>query len=316
MRESANEHFHCDVTSVVLGRPAAFSMSSEEDALAENRLSSAAKIAGFKDIKFCPEPVAAAYDYKQQIIKDSLVLIADFGGGTSDFSIVQMGAKDLTREQVLGLGGISLAGDAYDGSIMKNKINRHFGTSVKYKMPSGTNVLEFPKFLLSKLNSPADINFLARAESILLLKNLYRWCVSDEERRKIHQLIGLIEEGLGYAIYKEIEMSKKHLSSHERTRFEYNHPVGISIVDEILRDEFLEFSHTITEQIMSTLGEVFKQAQIKVSNIDMVCLTGGTAQLKSIRQSFEHLFGREKVQDFRFFHSIINGLSVRARELS
>ncbi len=316
MRQKANLHFECEVDSVVLGRPAVFSMNAESDLLAESRLSAAARIAGFKHVTFCPEPIAAAYDYKQQLQRKTLVLIADFGGGTSDFSLLMMGPDTLAREDVLGLGGISLAGDAYDGTIMKYKINNHFGTSARYKMPMGRNIMEVPPFLLAKLNSPADISFLAHKDTAQLLKNMQTWCLTEEDQRKLHQLMILAEEGLGYAIYKNIEQVKKELSSHEESFFKFHHVAGINIEEKITQFEFLNFSQTITDKIISTIEDVMKQARVSPHDIELVCLTGGTAQMKSIRQAFSRLFGEEKIKQFRFFHSIINGLAERAKEIA
>ena len=315
MRDKANTYYASDVDRVVLGRPAAFSMHAEFDQLAEKRLASAARIAGFKHVSFCAEPVAAAYDFKQQVQNEALVLIADFGGGTSDFSILRMGPRAIRREDVLGLGGISLAGDAYDGSIMKHKISAHFGTTVQYKMPMGRNVLAFPAFLLSKLNSPADISFLARKDTAQLLKNMQAWCVTGEDHRKLTQLIALAEEGLGFAIYKPIEQVKKELSTCTQSLFRFHHPAGIAIEESIQQTEFVNFSQTLTDKILATLKEIMQQAQVRAADIDLVCLTGGTAQMKSIRQAFEDLFDKRKIEQFHFFHSIINGLAEHAKEL-
>lgn len=309
MRKKANEHFETDVDSVVLGRPAAFSLNEEADQLAQKRLESAARMAGFKEIAFCPEPVAAAHDYRKQLQKESIVLIADFGGGTSDFSILKMGSGDIHHKDVLGLGGISLAGDAYDGSIMKHKINRHFGTDIQYKMPMGKNVLKFPKFLLSKLNSPADISFLARKDTANLLSKMQAWCLTERDQQKLKQLVWLAEEGLGYAIYKEIEHAKKELSNQEETTFKFEHFIGIDIQESITQKEFQSFSKDITDKIVGTLNNVLSQAGVKATEVDFVCLTGGTAQMKSLREAFRELFGQEKLKEFRFFHSIINGLA-------
>lgn len=315
MRQKANTHFDRDVDTVVLGRPAVFSMNPESDKLAESRLTAAAKLAGFKHVSFCPEPIAAAYDYKQQLQRKTLILIADFGGGTSDFSLLKMGPDSIAREDVLGIGGISLAGDAYDGSIMKNKINHHFGTSARYKMPMGRNVMEVPPFLLAKLNSPADISFLAQKDTANLLKNMQSWCLTEDDQRKLSQLMTLAEEGLGYAIYKNIEKSKKELSSQTESLFQFHHVAGIHIDETIAQQEFLDFSQSITDKIVGTIEEVMRQAQVQAKDIELVCLTGGTAQMKSIRQAFSNLFGEEKIKQFRFFHSIINGLAERAKEI-
>ena len=175
--------------------------------------------------------------------------------------------------------------------------------------------MEFPNFLLSKLNSPADISFLVRKDTASLLKNMQSWCLTDEGLRELHQLIALAEEGLGYAIYKSIEHAKKELSSQEETLFRFHHIAGIDIEEKISQEDFLTFSSGVTEKIIGSLQEVMNQAGVKATDIELVCLTGGTAQLKSIRQAFIHIFGEEKIQQFRFFHSIINGLADHAREL-
>jgi hypothetical chaperone protein len=143
---------------------------------------------------------------------------------------------------------------------------------------------------------------------------MHSWCVSEEDQRRLHQLIALADEGLGYAIYKHIEHVKKQLSTQEIAQFQFHHPAGISIEENLSQKEFFEFSHSITDRIISTLNDVLNQAQVKPNEIDLVCLTGGTAQMKSIKTAFENMFGEEKIKQFRFFHSIINGLAEKAKE--
>src|SRR5688572_4221435 len=91
LRERADRYFGARVTRALLGRPARFAASAEEDAFAEERLRRAALIAGFTQVEFCPEPVAAARDFAGELVRDTLLLVGDFGGGTSDYSLVMMG---------------------------------------------------------------------------------------------------------------------------------------------------------------------------------------------------------------------------------
>ena len=137
MRESACRHFDADVRRVVLGRPARFSNEPEEDALAETRLSAAARKAGFEEVTFCPEPLAAAYDFVEDLAVKRTVLIADLGGGTSDYTLVRMDADGFRPEDVLGIGGVSVAGDAIDGSLVRSEIAPHLGSQAKYRVPLG-----------------------------------------------------------------------------------------------------------------------------------------------------------------------------------
>lgn len=316
MRQKANQFFDTDVTNVILGRPAAFSLDPKNDDLAERRLEAAAQLAGFKMVSFCHEPVAAAYEYQKQMSKEQTVLIADFGGGTSDFSILRMGPRAIQREDILSIGGISLAGDAYDGSLMKHRISPHFGSHVRYKMPSGSNVLEVSSFLIAKLNSPADISFLGRRDVMSLLENLKRWSLGPEDKKRMSQLIALAEEGLGFSIYKQIESTKKDLSTAAASMFSYHHDAGIDVEEVIKAQDFENFSEDITDRIMTVLQNVLQSAQVRPEQIDLVCLTGGTAQLKGIKNQLETVFGQEKVHKFQFFHSIISGLAEKAKEIA
>lgn len=314
MRNTANQFFDADVNAVMLGRPAAFSLDSELDHLAEKRLEAAAHLAGFKHIYFCPEPLAAAYDYQKQMTSERLVLIADFGGGTSDFCVLKMGKDTIKTQDILAIGGISLAGDAYDGSIMKNKISHHFGSSVQYQLPMSTQVLQMPRHIMNKLNSPADMSFLARKDVVSFLQTVRHYSLTSQEEKKINQLLALSEEGLGFSIYKNIEQSKKSLSQSAETLFEFHHVAGIDIQEQITSDEFEIFSHDTSTKILSTLIDVINKSNIKAKDIDLVCLTGGTAQIKGIRTALEKIFGKQKIEEFRFFHSIIDGLAKKARE--
>jgi hypothetical chaperone protein len=88
-------------------------------------------------VDFCPEPLAAGLDFDSGSNGEKIVLIADFGGGTSDFTLLKMSDKPYSPENVLGLSGIFLAGDMLDGSIMRHFISSHFGKNVTYQVPGG-----------------------------------------------------------------------------------------------------------------------------------------------------------------------------------
>src|SRR3990167_1234079 len=151
MRRRANAHFQKDVDSVLLGRPAKFSADETEDKLAESRLEKAAHLAGFKHVAFGPEPIAAAHEFKSTLTDAKIVLVRDFGGGTSDFTVVRVGKEKFRKADVLSLGGVSVAGDALDGAIMRVRIAAHFGADVKYQAPFGSNVLTMPLHLMEKI---------------------------------------------------------------------------------------------------------------------------------------------------------------------
>ncbi|MEN9835442.1 MAG: hypothetical protein RL011_1635, partial [Pseudomonadota bacterium] len=178
LRDRANAFFNKDVTTVILGRPAVFANEGDKDQLAEKRLTTAAQLAGFKDVMYCPEPVAAAYEFRHQLDRKRLVLIADFGGGTSDFTVLNMDRERFRDSDILATHGISIAGDRFDGAIMKHMIAPHFGSEVVYRMPMGSNDLHLPRQLINKMCSAADISFLSRGDILTLLKEAQKWSIT------------------------------------------------------------------------------------------------------------------------------------------
>ncbi len=314
MRERANAHFGQDVTSVVLGRPAAFSLEKDADALGEKRLEAAAKLAGFKDVAFCPEPVAAAYEFRHQLTETKTVLIADFGGGTSDFTVLRMGRERFRDEDVLALGGISIAGDRFDGSIMRHMICPHFGSNVTYKLPMGSNELKIPQHLINRMCSPADISFLARNDILNLLKDAQRWSLAPGDAGKMDRLFVLIEEHLGYKLFRSIEQTKINLSDAPADVFAFHHP-GIDVEEEVVGADFKACSHDLVARIVATLDKTIADAGITAAEIDIVCCTGGTAKLPALNQELARRFGKEKLTQHRHFHSVVHGLAERAQAL-
>src|SRR5262245_10220865 len=139
MRARANRYFDADVTRVVLGRPARFARDDADDAFAQYRLERAARTAGFTAIDFLPEPIAAAREFRATLSGPKNVLVADFGGGTSDFTVLRMRRERYDRSDVLAIGGVSVAGDAFDAALMRHHVARHFGAEVTYRVPFGTN---------------------------------------------------------------------------------------------------------------------------------------------------------------------------------
>ncbi len=315
LRQRANQHFQRDVDSVVLGRPAKFSADPIEDQFAQYRLERAAKIAGFKHIEFCPEPIAAAREFRSQIIEPKTVLIADFGGGTSDYTILRMSNKEYRESDVLAIGGVSVAGDALDGSVMRERISTHFGSEVQYQVPFGKNVLKMPLQLSEKICSPADISVLRERETLEFFQNVKKWSLQDEDRRKMDHLFMLIHEQLGFSVFEEIERTKRSLSHQEQARFSF-HYADIQIEESLSRNEFDSYIREKADRILKALDETVQLAQIQFKDIDIVCCTGGTAKVPLLLNELCKRFGREKITQHNHFHSIVQGLSERAREMA
>lgn len=314
MRTRANQHFGKDVDKVVLGRPARFAEDDADDRYAEFRLEQAAKLAGFKEIHFCPEPIAAAFDFKAQLTETKTVLVADFGGGTSDFTVIRIGPEAYTPKDVLSIGGVSLAGDALDGAVMRGKLAPHFGADVAYSVPFSSNVLRMPAHLASRLCSAPDIALLARRDTQEFLRNVRKWALSDVDREKLDRLACLVDEQLGFPVFEAIETAKRDLSAGDQAKIFYDHP-AIGFDEKISRQNFETFVHDPIERILKSLDDTVRAAQVDYSKIDMVCATGGTARVPLLHQALVERFGEAKIQERNRFHSIVQGLARRAQQL-
>ena len=312
IRERANAFFDCDVRAVVLGRPALFSEVSAEDELAERRLRSAAELAGFESVEFCPEPVAAARDFQNQLDTTKLILVADFGGGTSDFSVVRMGPEPFSKSDVLAIGGVRVAGDALEGAMMRENLSHHFGAAVRYRVPMGKNTLTMPKPVRELLCSPAEMSLLQRRDLHAFLRNVRGWSLAEEDREAMDRLLAVAEDSLGFQLFEAIEETKRALSSRSSALFHFDYP-GAEVQQEVGRVEFERACQGEVDMIVAALDDTLLRAGVEPGEIELVCLTGGTARVPRISQALGTRFASERLLPLRSLHAVSEGLGHHAR---
>lgn len=314
MRKRANNFTHRNVERIVLGRPALYSLDKEHDQLAQERMRAAALLAGYKEVVFCPEPIAAGLDYRASATEEKIILIADFGGGTSDFTLMKIRQGHYAQEDILGLSGIFVAGDVLDGIMMRDFIAPHFGSQFEYQLPGGTNILKFPKNLLKKICSPAHITHLREKDTWEFLQHINKFALSGEDQKKMENLFTLVECQLGFPLFHEIEKTKIRLSKDSGAQFAYSN-LNINIEQAVTRQGYFESVTPTVNDVMATLMEVFKQSGTGPQDVDQVVLTGGTSQFPLIRQGIEDIFGREKLNEHNIYQSVVNGLARYAVSL-
>ncbi len=316
MRERANRKIGKDIEKLVLGRPALYSLDSSSDQLAEDRMKEACHLAGFKEIYFCPEPLAAGLDFDKNNQDQKIVLIADFGGGTSDFTLMKLHEGQYSQKDILGLSGVFTAGDALDGEMMRRFISRHFGAEFEYKALFGNNVLKFPRTLLEKICSPAHITHLRERDTWEYLQEIQKHSIDQESSRQLDQLFTLVECQLGFPVFHQIEKSKVEIckTAQEFHLFEFaSH--GINIQEKIFQKEYEMKMLPVVEKMMASMMEVFKQSQLRPSDVDQVCLTGGTGQFSLVRNQLKSIFGEEKLVEHNIYQSVVGGLAQYALRL-
>ncbi|WP_136523449.1 Hsp70 family protein [Geomonas ferrireducens] len=300
------------VDSVVLGRPVVFSEDAEKDALAQLRLEKAARKAGFSHIHFQFEPVAAALSFEETLSAgtEKLVFIGDFGGGTSDFTVIKVkgGAFDRTdrRSDVLSIGGVYTAGDKFDSQIMWEKIAKYFGRGVRYKGMGKDELFDIPHSIIYTLCQWHRIPLLRgrkTREQIRLIKN------AATDRQALENLEHLISDNYGFFLFQCIEKAKCELSQQEFAQVSFKER-GLTIEEGITREEFEAINRENLSRISGTIDEVVSRSGVRNDQIDTVFLTGGTSRIPVIRRLFEDRFGSDKLENRNAFTSVVHGLGA------
>ncbi|HEU5076344.1 MAG TPA: Hsp70 family protein [Polyangiaceae bacterium] len=321
LRERANAHFDCDVTRVLLGRPARFSEDPADDALAEARLTEAARLAGFTQISLCPEPLAAAYDFQEHLAEPKLVMIADLGGGTSDFSLIRMSRHGYRDEDVLGTGGVSVAGDALDGALMQHHIARHFGAHARYRAPFGKNELTMPLSLVHKLYSSVDMSLLSQREVLEFLRRVRDFSVSEPDRAAVERLLVAAEDALGFHVYEAIEHVKRELAEpapglgggSAGATFHFDYP-EVTISETVDGTQFEVATQKAVAAIVQSVEDLLERAQTPAVDVDVLCCTGGTAKVHLIANRLRALFPNAQLHSLSSFRAVVDGLARRAQQ--
>ncbi len=315
LKKRAEKILGTTVTKAVIGKPARYSMDDVADEFALYRMRKAAEYAGFNEVTFVPEPLAAALEFKRQIYDEKIILIGDFGGGTSDFTIMKITQQDFKKKDVLGVDGCPMAGDLLDSLFMQNRLNAGFGANTQYRMPMSENLLTMPGSVMDRLNKPSQIVHLKEKETYEFIKEVKKCALKSEDKQKIDRLFILIEDQQIFPFFEEIENTKKTLSAKATSQFNFQYP-DLETNEVFSSVEFQNWAENFKKNVFSALDRCFAQAGIQYSQIDHVFLTGGTAHVPFIQEEFKKMFGVEKLQTKNFFHSILSGLIESARNFN
>lgn len=312
IKKRAETLIGASISKVLLGRPARYSMDAVQDGFARHRMTKAAEYAGFSEIEFLPEPLAAAFDLRTRLDEEKNVLVGDFGGGTSDFTILRISDRPFKREDVLSIEGCPLAGDALDSTFMKERLGAHFGSKSRYRLPLSSNDLTMPPSVSERLLKPAHIVHLREKETFEFIRNVRQCALSKKDRDDVDRLIALVEEQLIFSFFERIEGAKRNLSRQDETEFLFDEP-GVHVFEKIAREDFEAWAEPPRASIFEALDRAMAEADLKPEDIDLVCLTGGTAKVPLIRRSLEDRFGAGKLQTSSEFHSVQSGLVEGAK---
>jgi hypothetical chaperone protein len=314
LRDSAQAQFGELGDCLVVGRPVRFAnaASPEDEELALARLRAAFRNAGFPEVVFEYEPVGAAYEYRRGLDRERLILIGDFGGGTSDFSLLRVAPPAPGRQAtwILGTAGVPIAGDAFDGRIVRNVVAPALGLGTRYRSIFD-RVLRVPVWIYSHLQRWHHLSFLRSPRTLQLLFDLRREALEPE---KFDALIHVVQNDLGFHLYRSVERTKVELSEASVSALQFrHHPVHIE--NEVLRKEFGDWISEEIQAIGTCVDRLLAGADVKVEEVDRVFLTGGSSFVPAVRRLFLDRFGEDRIRSGGELTSVASGLAMRALDL-
>jgi hypothetical chaperone protein len=315
LKKAADTYLGTCVETAILGRPVVFDERADRDLLAQNRLEKAAKLAGFTKLSFQFEPLGAALAYERQLNQAEMVLVGDFGGGTSDFSIMRLNPNAAfqpdRKKDMIAKGGIYIGGDNFDSAMMWHKGTPHFGRGVQEKI-NNAQWIDLPLSYFLNICSWEKINFL---DSVRMMDAIERSYVFSGKNPKVKNLITLVEKNLGYILFRQIEKTKIELSESNTGVLEFCEN-GIQIEENITIQDFKDnIIKKDIDKIMNYLDAFLLNVGIHRNEINTVFLTGGTSLVKPLRDEFVERFGKDAIKESDSFNSVVKGIAYSYRLL-
>ena len=305
LKAYAGADWPAEVSRVVAGRPVQFAGASPDPALALERYNAALTRLGFPEIHYVYEPVAAAYYFAQTLKSDATVLVADFGGGTTDYSLIrferQAGRLSATP---IGHSGVGIAGDHFDSRMIDRLVAPEIGKGSHFK--SFDKVLEVPSGYYANFARWNQLSIFKTTREFTDLKSLVRSALEPE---KLELFIDLVEHDEGYPLYQAISATKMALSADEEAEFHFP-PLGKAGHKGVRRADFESWIAPDLARIEGALDEVLEKTNTPAGAIDKVFLTGGTSFVPAVRNLFLRRFDAGKIESGGELLSIAHGLAL------
>ena len=302
------------VRRAVLGRPVFFvDDDPARDAQAQAALESAARQVGFDELSFQYEPIAAAFDYERSVTSEQIVLVADIGGGTSDFSVVRVGpqhaGKRERKDDILANHGVHVAGTDFDRRVELAAILPEYGFGAMGPSIAGAPAREVPSGVYYDLATWHLINTVyspGRAAELRGMRGFYG------EPRHYERLMIVIEERLGHELAARAESAKIAVAEGGDTRIDLSHTEHKLGVDFSEREAVQAIAVDI-ERIVDAARAAVAQAGLVPEQIDALYFTGGSTGLRLLASRIAEAFPTAHVARGDRFASVATGLALHAQ---
>jgi len=309
LRTTSGQSLGAPPTRVVLGRPAFFvDDDPAADAAAERQLEAAARAAGFKEIAFQFEPIAAALDYEQNVNAEEIALVADIGGGTSDFSVVRVSPERARasdrRGDILGFTGVHIGGTDFDRQLGMARVMPALGL----RSPLRREGLDTPSWYFFDLATWHRIGFLYDQKVLTEVRAVLR---EAQEPEKIERLLRVLEQRKGHELLAGVEAAKIELSSIDRATLNLDPDIADMSVDITRADLDAAVADSL-KRIRARIDDVLRLAGLTPEAVSAVFLTGGATRMPSVRKTIAAAVPAARLIAGDAFGSVATGLALDA----
>ncbi len=288
---------------IVVGRPVRYVGARPDPALARTRYDAMFEALG-RPVHYVYEPLGAAYSFASRLSAPATLLVADFGGGTSDFSIVRVAPDAAQRCVPLAAAGIGIAGDRFDYRIMDHLVLPLLGKGGQYR--SFDKVLEIPA---GHFTDFGDWSRLALMRNRRTLDELARLKRAALDPAAIGRMIAVVEHELGHGLYEAVGKLKRALSTEDHAVFHFQ-SADLTINTEVARADFERWIAPDLARIAETVDSALATAHLTPADIDHVFLTGGSSLIPAVRRLFAERFGESRLAGGEELTSIAHGLAL------
>ncbi len=301
----AGEAWPADISRIVVGRPVQFAGASADADLALERYNAALTRLGFPEITYVYEPVAAAHYFAQNLQKDANVLVADFGGGTTDYSLIRFErhAGRLSATPV-GHSGVGIAGDQFDARMIEHLVAPEIGKGSQFR--SFDKVLDVPSNYYTSFSRWNQLSIFKGSKEFSDLQSLVRSALEPE---KLELFIDLVEHDEGYPLYQAVSATKMALSAADEAEFSFA-SLGKAGRKTVRRHDFESWIADDLSRIEAALDQVLIETNTGPAAIDKVFLTGGTSFVPAVRNIFNRRFDAGRIESGGELLSIAHGLAL------
>jgi hypothetical chaperone protein len=312
LKAKAEDYIGAEIDAVVHGRPVRFVDGDDKaDAKAQGVLEAIAKRVGFRNVGFVYEPIAAAYHYEESATREEIVLVADIGGGTSDFTVVRIGPErrilsDRTSD-ILANAGVRIGGTDFDTLLSLDAVMPALGL--------GTHLinkdLPMPRVLYFELATWATINFTYTYRNEREVRSLV---ADSREPEKTRRLLRTLQNRLGHRIAFSVEDAKIALSDREKVRVDLGFIEG-GLMADATRASFDRMIEQKTGRLFRTAATCIADAGLNPTDIQTIFFTGGSSRVPAVRAAISRAAPEAQLATGSDLLSVALGLTREAERL-